>query len=77
MACKQLQYSTFSSYSTSTYFEYLRMRNFFGLFHLFTLVLEEFDYAARVQHVLHTTGCSCAGVVLNNISLCRLIRVFY
>ena len=28
----------------------------FGLFHLFTLFLEEFDYTARVQHVLHTTG---------------------
>ena len=31
---------------------------FFGIFHLFTLFLEEFDYTARVQHVLHTTGYS-------------------
>ena len=30
----------------------------FGLFLLFTLLLEEFDYIARVQHVLHTTGYS-------------------
>ena len=30
----------------------------FGLFHLFTLFLGEFDYTARVQHVLQTTGCS-------------------
>ena len=30
----------------------------FGLFHLFTLFLEEFDYTARVQYVLHTTGYS-------------------
>ena len=30
----------------------------FGLFHLFTLFLEEFDYTARVQHVLHPTGYS-------------------
>ena len=30
----------------------------FGLFHLFTLFLEEFDYTTRVQHVLHTTGYS-------------------
>ena len=30
----------------------------FGRFHLFTLFLEEFDYTARVQHVLQTTGCS-------------------
>ena len=22
------------------------------------IVLEEFDYTARVQHVLHTTGCN-------------------
>ena len=27
----------------------------FGLFHLFTLFLEEFDYTAREQNVLHTT----------------------
>ena len=31
---------------------------FFGLFHLFTLFLEEFDYIARVQHVLHITRYS-------------------
>ena len=37
----------------------------------------EFDYTARVQHVLHTTGCSLVEVVLDNISLSRLIRVFY
>ena len=49
----------------------------FGLFHLFTLFLEEFDYTARVQHVLHTTGCSWVAVVLDNISLSRLIRVFF
>ena len=30
----------------------------FGLFHLFTLFLKEFDYTAREQHVLHTTGYS-------------------
>ena len=30
----------------------------FGLFHLFTLLLEKCDYTARVQHVLHTTGYS-------------------
>ena len=30
----------------------------FSLFHLFTLFLDEYDYTARVQHVLHTTGCS-------------------
>ena len=30
----------------------------FGLFHLFTLLLEEFDYTARVQQVLHATGYS-------------------
>ena len=30
----------------------------FGLFHLFTLFLEEFDYTARIQHVLQTTGFS-------------------
>ena len=28
-----------------------------GLLHLVTLFLEEFDYTARVQYVLHTTGC--------------------
>ena len=49
----------------------------FGLFHLFTLFLEEFGYTARLQHVLHTTGCSLVAVVLDNISLSRLIRVFY
>ena len=48
-----------------------------GLFHLFTLFLEEFDYTARVQHVLHTTRYSLVEVVLENISLSRLIRVFY
>ena len=30
----------------------------FGLFHLFTMCLEEFDYTAGVQHILHATGCS-------------------
>ena len=32
----------------------------FSLFDLFTLILEEFDYTARVQHVLyvHTIGCT-------------------
>ena len=29
-----------------------------GLFPLFTLFLEEFDYTSRVQHVLRTTGYS-------------------
>ena len=33
-------------------------KELFGLLHLFTLFYEEFDYTARVQHVLHTTGCS-------------------
>ena len=46
-------------------------------FTLFTLFLEDFDYTARVQHVLHTTGCSSVEVVLDSISLSRLIRVFY
>ena len=32
-----------------------------GIFHLFTLFLEEFDYTARVQHTL------VAVVVLDNI----------
>ena len=49
----------------------------FGLFHLFTLFLEEFDYTARVQHVLHTTEYSWMEVVLDNISLSWLIRGFY
>ena len=49
----------------------------FGLFHLFTLILDEFDYTARVQHVLHTTGYNWVEVELDNISLSRLIRVFY
>ena len=35
---------------------------------LFTLFLEEeFDYTARVQHVLHTTGCSWVEEVLDNM----------
>ena len=49
----------------------------FNLLHLFTLFLEEFDYSARVQHVLHTTRCSWVEAVLDNILLSRLIRVFY
>ena len=44
-------------------FEYLRMRNF-SVFSLCSLCfLEEFDYTARVQHVLHTTGYSWVEVV--------------
>ena len=49
----------------------------FDLLHLFTLFLEEFDYSARVQHVLHTTRCSWVEAVLDNILLSRLITVFY
>ena len=49
----------------------------FGLLHLFTLFLEEFDYTARAQHALHTIGYSRVEVILDNISLSRLIRVFY
>ena len=30
----------------------------FRSFPFVNIVLEEFDYTARVQHVLHTTGCS-------------------
>ena len=41
------------------------------------IVLEEFDYTARVQHVLHTTGYSWVELFLDNISLSRLIRVFF
>ena len=49
-----------------------------GLLHLFTLFLEKFDYTARVQRDLHVAvGCTGAEIVLDNISLCRLIRVFY
>ena len=49
----------------------------FRYFPFVHIVLEEFDYTARVQHVLHTTWCSWVEVVLDNISLSRLIRVFY
>ena len=57
--------------------KYLRMRNFSVFSILFPLLLEEIDDTARVQHVLRTTGCSWGEVVLDNILLCRLIRVFY
>ena len=44
----------------------------FGLLHLLTLFLEEFDYTASIQQVLHTTGYNWVEVVLDNISLSRL-----
>ena len=39
-------------------FEVLAHAELFGLFYLFTLFLEQFDYTARVQRVLYTTGYS-------------------
>ena len=38
------------------FFEYLHMRNF-SVFSICLWFIEEFDYTARVQHVLHTTRC--------------------
>ena len=52
----------------AVFFEYLRMRNF----SVFSICSHCF-YTARVQHVLHTTGYSWIKVVLDNISLSRLI----
>ena len=39
-------------------YEVLAHAERFGVFHLFTLFLEEFDYTTRVPRVLHTTGSS-------------------
>ena len=39
-------------YICSRPFRILAHAEFFGIFHLFTLLLEEFDYTARVQHAL-------------------------
>ena len=39
-------------YICSRLFRILAHADLFGIFHLFTLFLEEFDYTARVQHAL-------------------------
>ena len=39
-------------YNCSRLFRMLAHAELFGIFNLFTLVLEEFDYTARVQHAL-------------------------
>ena len=39
-------------YNISRLFRIVAHAELFGIFHLFTLILEEFDYTARVQHAL-------------------------
>ena len=39
-------------------YEILAHAELFGLFHLFTLFLEEIDYTAKVQHWLQLGGSS-------------------
>ena len=46
------QYRNAGVYICSRLFRILAYAELFGIFHLFTLFLEEFDYTARVQHVL-------------------------
>ena len=55
----------------AVFLEYLRMRNFSVFYICSHCFLEEFDYTARVQHVLHTTWYNWVEVVLDNISLSR------
>ena len=49
-------HQSFLVYICSRLFEIHGHAEHFDLFHLFTLFLRDFDYTARVQHVLHTTG---------------------
>ena len=39
-------------YNISRLFRIVAHAELFGILHLFTLILEEFDYTARVQHAL-------------------------
>ena len=41
-----------AAYNCSRLFRILAHAELFGIFHLFTLFLEEFYYTARVQHAL-------------------------
>ena len=51
-------YSQDPSYICGRLFRIPTHAELFGRVHLFTVFLEEFDYTARVQHDLHTTGYS-------------------